>query len=393
MMHKPWLTILFLSVLPIATAQEKNITLEDIWNGSFRTERMEVLHSMDNGQQYSVLNFNRITRSTSVDLYDYKTQSKVQSLVDSKDLEAIAYFTNYNFSDDESKILLASEVESIYRRSTLGLFFVYDLALKKLQKISDYKIQEPTFSPDGSKVAYGFKNNLYVKDLETGQTKQITFDGEKNKIINGITDWVYEEEFAFVRAYEWNADGKKIAFLRFDETLVPEFSMDFYGRALYQTQQVFKYPKAGEKNAVVSLYVWDLNTDSTTKVKLQKPYNDFYIPRIKWTSDASVLSAQYLNRLQNELDLWAIDTSSNKSSILLTETDAAYVDVTENLTFLKDNSFIWTSEKDGHNHLYHYNKNGQLINQLTKGDWEVTAYYGYDEKKKRIYYQLSLIHI
>ena len=288
MMHKPWLTILFLSVLPIATAQEKNITLEDIWNGSFRTERMEVLHSMDNGQQYSVLNFNRITRSTSVDLYDYKTQSKVQSLVDSKDLEAIAYFTNYNFSDDESKILLASEVESIYRRSTLGLFFVYDLALKKLQRVSDYKIQEPTFSPDGSKVAYGFKNNLYVKDLETGQTKQITFDGEKNKIINGITDWVYEEEFAFVRAYEWNADGKKIAFLRFDETLVPEFSMDVYGRALYQTQQVFKYPKAGEKNAVVSLYVWDLNTDSTTKVKLQKPYNDFYIPRIKWTSCLSI---------------------------------------------------------------------------------------------------------
>ena len=149
MMHKHWLTILFLSVLPIATAQEKNITLEDIWNGSFRTERMEVLHSMDNGQQYSVLNFNRITRSTSVDLYDYKTQSKVQSLVDSKDLKAITYFTNYNFSDDESKILLASEVESIYRRSTLGLFFVYDLALKKLQRISDYKIQEPTFSPDG----------------------------------------------------------------------------------------------------------------------------------------------------------------------------------------------------------------------------------------------------
>ena len=387
MMHKTWLIILFLSVFPIATAQEKNITLEDIWNGSFRTERMEVLHSMDNGQQYSVLNFNRITRSTSVDLYDYKTQSKVQSLVDSKDLEPIAYFTNYSFSDDESKILLASEVESIYRRSTLGLFFVYDLALKKLQRISDYKIQEPTFSPDGSKVAYGFKNNLYVKDLETGQTKQITFDGKKNKIINGITDWVYEEEFAFVRAYEWNADGKKIAFLRFDETLVPEFSMDVYGRALYQTQQVFKYPKAGEKNAVVSLYVWDLNTDSTTKVKLQKPYNDFYIPRIKWTSDASVLSAQYLNRLQNELDLWAIDTTTNKSSILLTETDVAYVDVTDNLTFLKDNSFIWTSEKDGHNHLYHYNKNGQLINQLTKGNWEVTAYYGYDEKKKRIYYQ------
>jgi dipeptidyl-peptidase-4 len=337
-------------------AQVKEITLEDIWNGSFRTERMEVLHSMKNGQQYSVLNFNRSTRSTSIDLYDYKTQSKVAALVDSKDLETIPYFTNYTFSADESKIILATEVESIYRRSTLGVFFVYDIASKQLQKVSDSKIQEPTFSPDASQVAYGFNNNLYLKDLKSDRENQITFDGEKNKIINGITDWVYEEEFAFVRAYEWNADGQKIAFLRFDETAVPEFSMDVYGQALYQTQQVFKYPKAGEQNAVVSLHIYDLNKDLTKEVKLEKSYNDFYIPRIKWTSEASILSAQYINRHQNELDLWAIDTVSNTSSILLTETDAAYVDVTDNLTFLKDNSFIWTSEKDGHNHLYHYSK-------------------------------------
>jgi dipeptidyl-peptidase-4 len=163
--------------------------------------------------------------------------------------------------------------------------------------------------------------------------------------------------------------------------------MDVYGQALYQTQQVFKYPKAGEQNAVVSLHIYDLNKDLTNEVKLEKSYNDFYIPRIKWTSEASILSAQYINRHQNELDLWAIDTASNTSSILLTETDAAYVDVTDNLTFLKDNSFIWTSEKDGYNHLYHYSKTGKLINQLTQGNWEVTAYYGCDEKNKRIYYQ------
>jgi dipeptidyl-peptidase-4 len=371
----------------MSLAQVKEITLEDIWNGSFRTERMEVLHSMKNGQQYSVLNFNRSTRSTSIDLYDYKTQSKVAALVDSKDLDAIPYFTNYTFSADESKIILATEVESIYRRSTLGVFFVYDIASKQLQKVSDSKIQEPTFSPDASQVAYGFNNNLYLKDLKSDREKQITFDGKKNKIINGITDWVYEEEFAFVRAYDWNADGQKIAFLRFDETAVPEFSMDVYGQALYQTQQVFKYPKAGEQNAVVSLHVYDIAKDLVNEVKLEKSYNDFYIPRIKWTSEASILSAQYINRHQNELDLWAIDTASNTSSILLTETDAAYVDVTDNLTFLKDNSFIWTSEKDGYNHLYHYSKTGKLINQLTQGNWEVTAYYGCDEKNKRIYYQ------
>ena len=387
MLRKPLFSILFVSFSLISFAQVKEISLEDIWNGSFRTERMEVLHSMKNGQQYSVLNFNRSTRSTSIDLYDYKTQSKVAALVDSKDLDAIPYFTNYTFSADESKIILATEVESIYRRSTLGVFFVYDIASKQLQKVSDSKIQEPTFSPDASQVAYGFNNNLYLKDLKSDREKQITFDGEKNKIINGITDWVYEEEFAFVRAYEWNADGQKIAFLRFDETAVPEFSMDVYGQALYQTQQVFKYPKAGEQNAVVSLHIYDLNKDLTNEVKLEKSYNDFYIPRIKWTSEASILSAQYINRHQNELDLWAIDTASNTSSILLTETDAAYVDVTDNLTFLKDNSFIWTSEKDGHNHLYHYSKKGKLINQLTQGNWEVTAYYGCDEKNKRIYYQ------
>ena len=387
MLRKPLFSILFVFFSLISLAQVKDIILEDIWNGSFRTERMEVLHSMKNGQQYSVLNFNRSTRSTSIDLYDYKTQSKVVALVDSKDLEAIPYFTNYTFSADESKIILTTEVESIYRRSTLGVFFVYDIASKQLQKVSDSKIQEPTFSPDASQVAYGFNNNLYLKDLKSNREKQITFDGEKNKFINGITDWVYEEEFAFVRAYEWNADGQKIAFLRFDETAVPEFSMDVYGQALYQTQQVFKYPKAGEQNAVVSLHIYDLNKDLTNEVKLDKPYNDFYIPRIKWTSKASILSAQYINRHQNELDLWAIDTASNTSAILLTETDAAYVDVTDNLTFLKDNSFIWTSEKDGYNHLYYYNKKGKLINQLTQGNWEVTAYYGCDEKNKRIYYQ------
>ena len=392
MLQKPLISIFLVSFSIISFAQGKTITLNDIWNGSFRTERIEVLHSMKNGRQYSVLNFNRSTRSTSVDLYDYKTQSKVMALVDSKDLQEVPYFTNYIFSSDESKIILATEVESIYRRSTLGVFFVYDIASKKLQKISDSKIQEPTLSPDGSQVAYVFNNNLYLKNLKSNSKKQITFDGQKNKIINGITDWVYEEEFAFVRAYEWNSDGNKIAFLRFDETSVPEFSMDVYGQDLYQTQQVFKYPKAGEKNAIVSLHVYHIDKDLVNEVKLDKFYNDYYIPRIKWTSDASILSAQYINRHQNELDLWAIDTSlltetSNASSILLTETDAAYVDITDNLTFLKDNSFIWTSERNGYNHLYHYNKKGKLIKQLTKGNWEVTEYYGCDEKNKRIYYQ------
>jgi dipeptidyl-peptidase-4 len=387
MLRKYLHLILFFVASVFSFAQNKTIALEEIWDGTFSTDNMEVLHSMNNGQQYSVLNFNRATRSTSIDVYDYETQSKTSTLVDSKDLEDIPYFTNYTFSSDESKIILATNVSQVYRYSTLGVFFVYDIASKTLQKISQEKIQEPTFSPDGTKVAYGFQNNIFIKNLKTNTTSQITFDGEKNKIINGITDWVYEEEFAFVRAFEWNTEGNKIAYLKFDETEVPEFSMDIYGQALYQAQQVFKYPKAGEKNAIVSLHIYDLSSSSSNEVKVDKAYSDFYIPRIKWTNDAHILSAQYINRHQNELDLWAIDTKTNSSSILLTETDNAYVDVTDNLTFLNNNSFIWTSEQDGYNHIYHYSKKGKLINQVTAGDWEVTSYYGYDEKSKRIFYQ------
>ena len=369
------------------SAQTQNISLEDIWNGTFRTQRMDALHSMKNGQQYSVLDYDRVSKSTTIDVYDYKTLSKVKTLVNSSDIEAIPYFTDYTFSADESKIILATDVESIFRRSTLGHFYVYNTNDASVTLIAEDKIQEPTFSPDATKVAYGLNNNLYVKDLVSGETKQITFDGKKNEIINGITDWVYEEEFGFVRAFEWNASSDRLAFIKFDETNVPEFSMDVYGSALYPKQQVFKYPKAGEKNAIVSLHTYNLKADKTNEVKLDKAYSDFYIPRIKWTNDPDVLSAQYMNRHQNELDLWMINAKKESAKIAIAEKDNAYVDVTDNLTFLTDDSFIWTSEKDGHNHIYHYDKKGKLINQITKGNWEVTNYYGYDDKNDVIYYQ------
>jgi dipeptidyl-peptidase-4 len=376
---------LFLST--IISAQTKEISLEEIWNGTFSTEGMDVLHSMKNGQQYSVLNFDRTLRSTSIDIYDYKTLEKVKTLVSSNNLDALPYFTDYTFSKDEQKVILAINEESIFRRSVLGNYYVYNVSDNSLDLISEDKIQEPTFSPDGTKVAFAKANNLYVKNLNSGETLQFTFDGKKNEIINGITDWVYEEEFAFVRAFDWNADSNKIAFIRFDETVVPEFSMDVYGTGLYQEQEVFKYPKAGEANSLVSLHLYNLETEEINKVKVNKIYSDFYIPRIKWTNNPDVLSAHYMNRHQNELDLWMINAKTNASNLVLAVKDKAYIDVTDNLTFLKDNSFIWTSEKDGYNHIYHYDKNGKLINQVTKGNWEVTNYYGYDKNTNKIFYQ------
>ena len=370
-----------------ATSQSNSFSLDQIWDGSFRTQGLTALHSMNSGQQYSVLNFDRSSRSTSVDLYDYSTFSKVKTIASSKTMEAITYFTDYTFSADERKLILETNTASIFRYSVLAQYYVYDIQTEQLELIAEQKIQEPTFSPDGTKVAYGQNNNLFIKDLVSGTTKQITFDGQKNSIINGITDWVYEEEFAFVRAFEWNASSDRIAFIRFDETEVPEFSMDFYGTELYQTQYVFKYPKAGEKNAIVSLHFYDLKSDSISVVPLSKSYTDFYIPRIKWTQDAEVLSAQYMNRHQNALDLWLINPETNQANLVLSETDQAYIDITDNLTFLEDNSFLWSSEKDGYNHLYHYSKTGQLKKQITKGEWEVTAYYGYNESANTIYYQ------
>jgi dipeptidyl-peptidase-4 len=378
------LLFLLMLVLTPTFAQKKQITVEDIYNGAFRTEGLDALRSMNNGKQYTVLNTNRVTGTTTLDAYNYHTLEKVKTIVSSADLNGIESFSSYEFTKDEKKILLATALEPIFRRSKLGIFYVYDIASKSLVKIADHKIQEPSISPNGKQVAYVFENNIYIFNIESKSTEQITADGEKNKIINGVTDWVYEEEFAFVRAFQWNMTGSKIAFLRFDETNVPEFSMDVYGTDLYPKPYVFKYPKAGEENAKVSLHLYDLKTQNTSKVDLGEAY---YIPRIKWMNNPNKLSVQTINRHQNYLKLHTVDARTNEASILLEETDKAYIDITDNLTFLADDSFIWTSEQDGYNHIYLYSEAGPLMNQITKGDWEVTKYYGYDQNEDRIYYQ------
>lgn len=383
---KKSLLFLFFTIgfLTVTYAQNKKITVEDIYSGEFRTEGLDALRSLNNGKQYTILNLDRSAGTSTIDIYDYATQKKVGTVVSSVDLPEIKNFSSYEFNDDESKILLATEVESIFRHSTLGVYYVYDIDTKALTQISDTKIREPALSPDGKKVAYVFENNLYLFDIASQESKKITTDGVKNKIINGVTDWVYEEEFAFVRAFAWNSSGTTIAFLRFDETNVPEFSMDIFGTDLYPSQETFKYPKAGEDNSLVSLHLFDLESGSTSMVDLGNPY---YIPRIQWMNNAYQLSVQTLNRHQNELKLQVVNTKTNSVSTLLEEKDDAYVDITDNLTFLNDDSFIWTSEKDGFNHIYHYGQDGTLINQITKGPWELTRYYGYDQNQDKVYYQ------
>lgn len=382
------LFVIFLtSSLVSLHAQTKDITLEEIWGGEFSQERMQNLQSLKDGKSYIVQEYDRANQDMKVEIFSYETGEKTGTLISSKSIPGLSVFQTFELSEDETKVILGTDVESIFRRSTRGVYYVYDLESENLIKIDDNKIQSPAFSPKGDKIAFVKDNNIFYKDLKTNSVAKVTTDGVKNKIINGVTDWVYEEEFGFVKAFEWNPSGTKIAYFKFDESEVPEFSMDLYGsygQDLYPSQDVFKYPKAGEDNAEVSLHLFDLDTKSNSKINLGE-YE--YLPRLEWTQDEDLFSVQSLNRYQNELKLYLINAETKESKLVITEKDNAYVDVTNDLTFLNNNSFIWTSEKDGWKHIYHYAEDGKLINQVTSGAWEVTNFYGFDNKSGRIYFQ------
>ena len=377
-----WLLLIAISLN--VSAQNKLITLKDIWSDyAFYPQGMTNLSALKLTNEYTVLNYDYANLNYTIDLYNFATLQKEKTLFDTRQYPQIRRINSYTFNKQEDKILIATNSESIFRRSFLADFYIFDLKKQELTKLTDKKIQEPLFSPKGDKVAYVYQNNIYIYDTQSQKEQQVTFDGQKNKIINGVSDWVYEEEFAIVRTFDWNADGSQLAYIRFDESQVPEFSMDMYGTQLYPTQNTFKYPKAGEKNSQVSLYLYEVKEQKATQI----PLNAYYIPRIQWTKDANTLSIQTLNRHQNDFNILFVDATTTHVNSVYHEVDKAYVSISDDLTFLDDHSFIISSEKNGNNHLYHYDKNGKLLHQITQGKWEVTAYYGYNPKNKRIYYQ------
>ncbi|PCH91132.1 MAG: S9 family peptidase [Bacteroidetes bacterium] len=373
-------------------AQGKNVTLNDLWKDfTFKSASVHGLRSMNNGMHYTAKESE--DGESFIVRYQYETGKVIDTLVrsswlipdGSKDTLSI---DAYQFSPDESKIMIATGTEKIYRHSTRESNYIWDISKKKLSALDkDGKQRYATFSPSGLKVAYVNSNNVFVMDLAKGNKVQITNDGEFNKIINGATDWVYEEEFSFDKAFFWSPDGKKIAYYRFDESNVMEFSMAKYG-SLYPFEYRFKYPKAGEQNSTVSIHIHNLNSSKVVKYELDEGYE--YIPRIKWTNDPNLLSIQKKNRHQNKMQLVTLDASSGSVSLVLEESCKTYFDVTDNLTFLKDGkTFIWTSDKDGFNHIYHYDLQGKLIHQVTVGNWEVTKFMGYDEESNALYYEAA----
>jgi dipeptidyl-peptidase-4 len=390
---KYYLKVISFSTLciPFFAQAQKTITVEDVYqNGTFRAKGVRGFNSLNDGETYC--KFERSEDGSELVKYSFATDEKVGVIFKSSEVkdpegEQIP-IQGYSFSSDESQILISTGVERIYRHSTRAFYYVFDLATKKTTRVSSDKVMYATISPNGKYVAYVENNNLFHFNIETGTTQQVTQDGDKNSIINGAVDWVYEEEFSMSRGFEWSPNGEYIAFYRFDESEVPEFSMDMYG-SLYPRKEVWKYPKAGERNSVVDVYVYSLASGTSVKCEVGSE-NDQYIPRIKWTKDNNTLSIQRLNRHQNHWELLFANASTGKINVVLEEKNKYYVDISDNLTFLNDgNSVIYTSEKDGFNHIYIYNFTNKKETQVTKGMWDVTSFHGINEKAKTVYFNSS----
>jgi dipeptidyl-peptidase-4 len=398
MKFKSQALVLFLFFVLPSFAQQ-NLSNALIWSGGeFSGEFVGGLNSMNDGLHYTATEQSDAF-GTRIVKYSYVTGTEVGVIATALDIfgDATKSFDGYEFSSDEQYLLVHTESESIYRYSFLANYYLYHIPTKKTTPLTDFKKGKQMLaevSPDGKHAAFVRDNNLFVVEIASMLETQVTRDGVKNKVINGATDWVYEEEFALVKGFEWSPAGNRIAYLRFDETNVREFSMDIFGE-LYPDQQRFKYPKAGEANSVVSLYVYDLGMGQSRKVDMGSN-TDQYIPRIEWTKNNDQLCAMRMNRHQNKLeflltDLMAKSLNTVPTKVIYTEQANTYIDISDALTFLADGSFIWLSERDGFNHLYLFDAAGAVKKQITKGPWDVIDFYGIDEATQTAYYTSSMV--
>ncbi len=365
--------------------------------GTFRQSAVTGLASTKDGLNYTTLE----NGGKEIVKYSYKTGLKVSVLLDIKALknDSLTTISEYTFSEDETKVLLLSNRKSIYRRSFTAIYFVYNFTTKELTRLSPGRQQVATLSPDGERVAFARNNNLFVKSLRFGTERQISMDGEVNKIINGVPDWVYEEEFEFIRGFEWSPDSKQVAYLKFDESEVPSFGFTLYKgstptkpeNGLYPGEFRYKYPKAGERNATVSVWVYDIKAGQNIEMDLGND-KDYYVPKIRWTYSGKNLGIFKVNRLQNKAELFFANSHSGDARLIYTEKNKRYIEIDffDNFAFLSDDkSFIILSEQDGYKHLYLYDTSGVKISQLTKGKFDVLKYYGFDNTSKIFYYQAA----
>lgn len=395
-MKKLHLALLFCFITLAGMAQgTKQLELKDVVRGTFTPENIYGVIPMSDGEHYTQRN----PEGTQIIKYSFKTGRPVEVIFDVNKARDCDFksFNSYTFSPDGSKILIATERKAIYRRSYTANHFVYTISRNVVEPLSlNGPQQAPVFSPDGHMVAFVRDNNIYlVKFLYNNSESQVTTDGKFNEILNGIPDWVYEEEFSFNRALEFSADSKMLAYIKFDESKVKSYSFPiFAGEAphhkqyeVYPGTYTYKYPKAGEDNSKVSVHTFDIKSQVTRQIQVPLASDD-YIPRIKFTSDPDKLVVMTMNRHQNRLDIYVANPKSTISKLALREESKYYVEESalDNIEFY-DNNFSLISERDGYAHLYWYSLNGNLIKQVTKGKFEVSNFIGWDAKENTFYYE------
>ena len=386
----------------LAAQGKKPLTLEEVVGGAFYPENIYgVTPIPGDGEHYTQMN----AAGTQVIKYSFRTGQQVEVLFDATQARECPFrqFDSYRFSPDGSTLLIATETTPIYRHSYTAVHYLYSLKRNaegridnKVERLSDGGPQQvPVFSPDGTMVAFVRDNNIFlVKRLYGNSESQVTTDGQRNAVLNGIPDWVYEEEFAMDRALEFSADSKMLAYVRWDESAVPSYSFPLYAGekprredyAKYPGAYTYKYPKTGEANSKVSVHTFDIKTKVTRTLKLPLDA-DAYIPRIRFTRDADKLAVFTLNRHQNRFDLYMADPRSTVCRLALREETDTYIKegTFDNIRFY-DGHFVFMSERSGFSHLYWYDLNGNLDKQITRGDFEVKNFLGLDEETGTFYY-------
>ena len=386
----------------LAAQGKKPLTLEEVVGGAFYPENIYgVTPIPGDGEHYTQMN----AAGTQVIKYSFRTGQQVEVLFDATQARECPFrqFDSYRFSPDGGTLLIATETTPIYRHSYTAVHYLYSLKRNaegridnKVERLSDGGPQQvPVFSPDGTMIAFVRDNNIFlVKRLYGNSESQVTTDGQRNAVLNGIPDWVYEEEFAMDRALEFSADSKMLAYVRWDESAVPSYSFPLYAGekprredyAKYPGAYTYKYPKTGEANSKVSVHTFDIKTKVTRTLKLPLDA-DAYIPRIRFTRDADKLAVFTLNRHQNRFDLYMADPRSTVCRLALREETDTYIKegTFDNIRFY-DGHFVFMSERSGFSHLYWYDLNGNLAKQITRGDFEVKNFLGLDEETGTFYY-------
>ena len=386
------LALLLVSALCLSAKKDKdtiNFDIHDIFaSGKFQPENLYGVQMLPDGDHYAVDDYDAATKASLIVRYSFEEKKPVDTILNTAKAGLPDGFKmeEYKFSKTGRYIILEGNENHIYRHSSEAKYVVYDTKTKKVTPVfSGALVFYGDMSPDESKIGFVFKNNIYIQNLEDNSApKQITTDGELNKIINGKTDWVYEEEFAMSQVYNWSPKGDKIAFYRFDESRVKEYEITKYD-SIYPTHYRYKYPIAGEDNSEVSIWIYNLNTNAKTKLDIGEK-NDQYIPRIKWTRDDNILSIQRLNRRQNDFELLFANATDFSIRKIYEEKNNTYVEITDNLYFLKDNSFLITSEAEGYNQLYLYSSSGKRIKKLTPGDFDVNNIEAVNEDDGIVYF-------